>query len=297
LTELEDAVFTERFRHPAIHIVLLGVLVAAAILVVRGAPTGEAARRVVVTGSDLLQLRAGFMRTWQREPTDTELRGLLERHVRQEVLYREALARGYDRDDPVVRRAMQQKMEFLAAAQGGQEPPTDDEIEAYFALRQDKYRMPPVLSLLQVYLDPGAGDVPVAQRAAELLTRLEREDPDLDGLVGYGDPIMLEKVAANVTDTQLRSAFGGEFADAVVALEPGSWQGPVRSGYGVHLVKVTERTEGRVPHWSEVRGIVVRDMEYEAANAAKEQLYQEIAQSYRIVTDAEVAQLLESATE
>lgn len=288
---------TDRLRHPAVHIVVLGVLVAAAILVVRGAPTGEDGKRVVVTGSDLLQLRAGFVRTWQREPTAAELRSLTERHIRQEVLYREALARGYDRDDPVVRRAMQQKMEFLAAAQGTQEPPTDDEIEAYFALRQEKYRLPPVLSLLQVYLDPDAGDVPVEQRAAELLARLQREDPGPGQVADYGDAIMLDAVAADVTDGRLRSAFGGEFADAVLALEPGSWQGPVPSGYGLHLVKVTERTDGRVPHWSEVRGIVVRDMEYEAVNAAKEQLYQEIAQSYRVVTDAQVAGLLESTGE
>lgn len=148
----------EGVRHPAVRIFVLGLLVAAAILVVRGAPTGDEARRVVVTGSDLLQLRAGFMRTWQREPTDTELRGLVERHIRQEVLYREALARGYDRDDPVVRRAMQQKMEFLAAAQGGQGPPTDDEIEAYFALRREKYRLPAVLTLEQVYINTDDGE-------------------------------------------------------------------------------------------------------------------------------------------
>ena len=87
----------------------------------------------------VLQLRAGFMRTWQREPTAEELRGALEQHIRQEVLYREALARGYDRDDQVVRRAMQQKMEFLAASQALQEPPTEEEIEAFFSLRQERY--------------------------------------------------------------------------------------------------------------------------------------------------------------
>jgi hypothetical protein len=269
-------------------------LVAAAILVVRGAPTGEASRRVVVTGSDLLQLRAGFMRTWQREPSDAELRGLVEQHIRQEVLYREALARGYDRDDPVVRRAMQQKMEFLAAAQGGQGPPTDAEIEAYFALRREKYRLPAVLSLAQVYVNPDAGEGPAEQRAAALRSRLEREDPGPAELAELGDGIMLRPFYDNVTEAEIASAFGRDFADAVVALEPGAWQGPIRSGYGLHLVKVTRRQDSRVPGWTEVRTTVVRDMEYEAANAAKEQLYQEIAQSYRVVTDAEVARLLES---
>jgi parvulin-like peptidyl-prolyl isomerase len=287
-------VLSDRFRHPAFHIIVLGALIAAAILVLRGAPTGEASRRVVVTGSDLLQLRAGFVRTWQRQPTDVELRGLVEQHIRQEVLYREALARGYDRDDPVVRQAMQQKMEFLAAAQGGQGPPSDDEIEAYFALRREKYRLPAVVSLEQVYVNPERGEGAAEQRAAELRDRLEREDPGPDELAALGDGIMLRPVYDNATEVELASVFGRDFADAVVALEPGSWQGPVRSGYGLHLVKITRRQDGRVPSWTQVRASVVRDMEYEAANAAKEQLYQEIAQTYRIVTDTEVARLLES---
>ncbi|MGD8439011.1 MAG: peptidyl-prolyl cis-trans isomerase, partial [Holophagae bacterium] len=284
---------TDRLRHPAFHIIVLGVLVAVAILVLRGAPTGEESRRVVVTGSDVLQLRAGFVRTWQRQPTDAELRGLVERHIRQEVLYREALARGYDRDDPVVRQAMQQKMEFLAAAQGGQGPPTDDEIEAYFALRREKYRLPAVVSLAQVYINSDAGQGPAEQRAEELLARLERDDPGPDELAVLGDSIMLSPTYDNVTENELASIFGRDFADAVVALEPGSWRGPIRSGYGLHLVKVTRRRAGRVPSWTEVRPSVVRDMEYEATTAAKEQLYQELVQTYRIVTDAEVAALLE----
>jgi hypothetical protein len=114
--------------------------------VAKGPPTGDAAKRVVITGGDLLQQRAAFMRTWQREPTAQELRRALEQHIRQEVLYREALARGYDRDDMVVRRAMQQKMEFLAASQALQEPPSEVEIEAFFALRQERYRLPAVVT-------------------------------------------------------------------------------------------------------------------------------------------------------
>lgn len=287
----------DRFRHPAIHIIVLGALVAAAILVVKGPPTGDPARRVVVTGSDLLQLRAGFVRTWQREPTEDELRGLLEQHVRQELLYREALARGYDRDDPVVRRAMQQKMEFLAAAQGGQGPPSDDEIEAYFSLRRDRYRLPPELSLLQVYVRTDSGSGPVDDRAAGLLERLRAEDPGPQDLAAWGDAIMLPTSLADVTDAELRSSFGEAFAESVLALTPGSWQGPIRSGYGLHLVKVTERQPARIPPLADVASRVIADMEYETRNAAKEQLFQEIAQRYQIVMDEQVAKLLEPAAE
>lgn len=276
---------------------LLGLAVAAAILVVKGPPTGDEARRVVVTGADLMQLRAGFIRTWQREPTAVELRGELERHLRQEVLYREALARGYDRDDLVVRRAMQQKMEFLAASQALREPPSDDEVEAYFSLRRERYRLPAIISLHQVYLSPDSRGEAATRDAEELLEELRRTDPGPTEVGLLGDPIMLPPVVSDQTEQEIRATFGDDFAEAVVVQSVGAWQGPVPSGYGLHLVKVTGRRESRIPEPGEVSSRIIADMEYEARAAAREQLYQEIAQGYQIVLDRPVRELLEATAE
>jgi hypothetical protein len=284
-------------RHPAVHIVILGVVVAAAILIAKGPPTGDEARRVVVTGADLMQLRAGFMRTWQREPTAVELRGEIEKFIRQEVLYRDALARGYDRDDLVVRRAMQQKMEFLASSQAMREPPTDEEVEAYFALRQERYRLPAVLSFAQVYVSPDRRGESALQDAEELLVRLRRDDPELAELSSWGDSIMLPSVVTGQTERDIRSTFGDDFAESIVAQDVGAWEGPVQSGYGLHLVRVVKRQDSRIPEPNEVSARIVGDMEYEARTAAKEQLYQEIAQNYQIMLDRPVRDLLEAAVE
>ncbi len=285
----------ELFKKPAVHIVILGLIVAAAILIAKGPPTTDASKRVVITGADLLQQRAAFMRTWQREPTAEELRGALEQHIRQEVLYREALAREYDRDDLVVRRAMQQKMEFLAASQALQEPPTEEEVEAFFALRQERYRLPAVLSFSQIYLSPDKRGVGAEQTAIDLLAQLRAEDPDARDLASYGDAIMLETSYADQSEREVSAAFGELFAEAVVRLPVGEWQGPVSSGYGLHLVKVVKREESRVPEWREVAGRVIGDMEFEAKASSKDQLYQEIAQNYEVFLDSEVRAFLESA--
>ena len=283
------------FKKPAVHIVLLGLIVAAAILLAKGPPVTDASKRVVITGADLLQQRAAFMRTWQREPTADELRGALEQHIRQEVLYREALAREYDRDDLVVRRAMQQKMEFLAASQALQEPPTEEEIEAFFALRQERYRLPAVLSFSQVYLSSDQRGAGVEQAAIDLLAQLQSEDPDADELPTYGDAIMLDTSYTSQTERDVAAAFGELFAEAVVRLPVGEWQGPVSSGYGLHLVKVDEREESRLTEWREVASRVISDLEFEAKAAARDQLYQEIAQTYEVLLDNEVRTFLESA--
>ena len=283
------------FKNPAIHVLLLGLIVAAAILVAKGPPTADASRRVVVTGADLAQQRAAFMRTWQREPTAEELRGALEQHIRQEVLYREALARGYDRDDLVVRRAMQQKMEFLAASQALQEPPTEEEIEAFFALRQERYGLPAVLSFSQIYLSADQRGAGVEQAAIDLLARLRLEEPVGNDLASYGDSIMLDTTYIEQTEREVSATFGEIFGEAVVRLSVGEWQGPVSSGYGLHLVRVIEREESRIPEWREVANRVITDMEFEARAAVKDQLYQEIAQNYEVFLDSEVRTLLESA--
>ena len=113
-------------QNPIVHILLFGLLLAIAWFVVVGPPAGgEAPKQVVISDSDLEQLVIAFMRQWQREPTSSELRGLIESHIREEVLYREALARGYDKDDVVVRRAMLQKMEFLGQSQADNKNPSD----------------------------------------------------------------------------------------------------------------------------------------------------------------------------
>jgi peptidyl-prolyl cis-trans isomerase C len=230
-------------KRPAVRVVALGFLVAAAILIGKGPPTADAERRVVITGGDLMQLQAAFMRTWQREPTADELRGSLEQHIRQEVLYREALARGYDRDDLVVRRAMQQKMEFLAASQALQEPPSEEEIEAFFSLRQERYRVPAVVTFLQVYVSYDQRGDGADSFAAGLLDQLHDEDPDPAALEAWGDPIMLPPLVTGQTEPEVERTFGGDFSAQVVALAVGEWSGPIRSGYGLHLVKVLERED------------------------------------------------------
>ena len=121
------------------HFLFFGLLLALGLLIVFGLPAvGEEQRRIVINDGDIAQLRASWYRQWQRSPTPEELRGLIQSHVRQEVLYREALVRGLDKNDQAVRNAMVSKMEFLGETQAETQAPTEAEIEAYFALSNDR---------------------------------------------------------------------------------------------------------------------------------------------------------------
>lgn len=281
-------------RHPTVHVLLLGLLLAVAIVITKGPPTTEDdARRILITASDVEQLRGAWMRRWQREPTRLELRGELEEFIREEVLYRDALARGLDKNDLVVRRAMRRKMEFLGDAQARLEEPTDEEIRAYYALRRERYREPAIISFAQVYFSVEArGDRAEADALAARAV-LEARDPEPGELSGFGDPLMLRDYYSDATERELQADFGDEFASAVLSLEPGTWQGPIRSGFGLHLVRVYRRQESAVPEWTEIKRQVMGDMQYEARKAAEEQFFQEVARQYQILLDNEAQRILE----
>ncbi len=123
---------------------------------------------------------------------------------------------------------------------------------------------------------------------------MRSEDPESSQLETWGDPIMLSTTFSDQTEQEVSAAFGSDFATQLVALPVGSWEGPVVSGYGLHLVRIDRRVDSRVPNWQEVGGRVISDMEFEAKASSRDQLYQEIAQNYEIVFDGQVRDLLET---
>lgn len=275
------------------HFLLFGLILALGLLIVFGLPsTGEENRRVVINDSDIAQLRASWMRQWQREPTPRELRGLIESHVKEEVLYREALARGLDENDQIVRRAMTQKMEFLGQTQVEVTDPTEEEIEAYYALAQERYRRPGAVTFVQLYFNQDERGPEAEAAARQVLDRLQGIPPDSLDLSQYGDPIMLETGYRNFSVQQVSNTFGSDFAGQLFQLETGRWQGPVASGYGLHLVYLLEKEPAVIPGWREVRDQVEEDLRREAAEAAGELFYTEILRNYQIIYRGEVIDLL-----
>ena len=277
----------------ALHFLAFGVLIGLMLILVKG-PPGEKqeTKRIVVTTADIAQVKAKYERLWRRPPTQMELRNALEQYVRNEVLYREALGRGLDRGDPTVRLAMIRKITMLGSAQADAGPSMDEEIKAYFALRQERYRIPALLSFIQIYLNLDKRGDKARAESEQILTSVRQRDPSSRELASLGDPIMLRPVYKELTEREVDRIFGSDFKTKIIGLKPGEWQGPIESGYGLHLVKVTWRTDSRIPDWTEVRQQVWNDMQYEARKAAEDQFYQEIAGGYQIVFGKEASDLL-----
>jgi hypothetical protein len=278
-------------REPLLHFLVLGGLLFLLFGLTRTPGQGDA-RQIRVSAAQVVQLAGQFSRTWMRPPTEEELQGLIERHIRGEVFYREALAMGLDRDDPYVRNRLGQKLEFLLDDLSAETVPDDETLARFLLDNPERFEVPARVSFRQVYLNPDRHPRLDAD-AADLLARLRAgADP-----IGLGDGSLLGQSFEDLSQPQVARQFGDAFAEALLALEPGDWRGPIPSGLGAHLVRVTDRRPARLPAVAEVRAQVLREWQDERRRQQKEQLYARLRQRYEITVEpAEAAQALSSGS-
>jgi hypothetical protein len=267
------------WREPLVHFLVIGAVLFLAFDFSRD-EDGNAPNRILVDSNQVQQLTAQFQRTWLRPPTEQELAGLVEGHVREEVYYREALAMGLDQNDRQVRRLMRLKLEFILEDLSAEAPPDDEVLTAFLHENADRFEISPQLWFRQVYLNPDRRQ-DLAGDARNLLQELASGiDPET-----LGDPTMLPMEFPAAYRSEIARIFGAAFADQVVELDTGAWNGPIYSGLGVHLVLVSERREARLPELAEIRDQVEREYLAQRRQVLKDQAYQRLRQGYEIVIE------------
>jgi hypothetical protein len=267
-------------REPLFHFLLLG----AAIFAVYGLATRHKTDKpgeIVVTQGTLENLVTGFSRTWQRPPTEEELQGLVRDYIREEAAYREALALGLDRDDMIVRRRLRQKLEFLSDELATRTEPGDAELQSFLQTHTGLFESEPLFSFRQIYFNPQLHGGNLHRDAARALEDLERAGSRAN-TTDLGDPFLLEHSFENVSLSDVKRTFGDQFASALAALQLGTWQGPIDSGYGTHLVFVAQRSEDRIPALDEVRDQVRREWLAAKRKEATDRFYQAILDRYKV---------------
>jgi peptidyl-prolyl cis-trans isomerase C len=209
-------------------------------------------REIRLTQDELAQLVLVFQSQWRRDPTPAEFSGMVESKVQEEVLYREALAQGLDKDDEIVKRRMAQKMQFLAEDVGAAREPTTDELRVWFAKHSETFALPPRLSFRHLYFSPDKRGAHARDDAAKALEELAGQPEDSPLAASLADPFMFQDYYRDRAPDYLGKEFGPQFVLAVQTLPPRSWQGPVESGFGWHLVFVDTVIPGRVPAFEEI---------------------------------------------
>lgn len=229
-------------------------------------------------------MAVGFGRTWRRPPTREELDGLIRDRVRDEVYCREAMALGMDKDDLIIRRRLRQKMEFVTDDLVTHAEPTEAELSAYLNAHADSFRVERRFTFAHVYLNPEKHGDNLARDAAQLLAQLSRDGGKADASA-TGDPFLLDQRFDSVPAGEVAKLFGEPFAAKLGTLPPGQWHGPLESGYGTHLVFVSQRTEGRFPALAEVRDVVRREWANARRLETNEKLYEALLERYAVTIE------------
>jgi PPIC-type PPIASE domain len=270
-------------REPFLHFLLLGALIFIGHRFL-SKRDDDLPKKIVITQGQITSMMVGFSRTWQRPPTREELERLIRDRVREEVYSREAVAMGLDQDDPVIRRRLQQKLEFVTDDVAALAEPTDAELAAYLKAHADSFHVDRKFTFSQVYLDPGKHGERLTQDVNQLLIQLQQKGRDVD-LYSLGDAFLLEHRFEAVAATEISKQFGDKFVTKLADVPIGQWLGPVESGYGIHLVFVEQRTEGRLPELAQVRDAVRRELTNVRRLESNEKFFQNLLERYSVTVE------------
>lgn len=273
------------FKEPLLHFLLLGAVIFGVYSWRKSGEENEmpaGGRRIEVNAATITRLKEGWMRQFQRTPTAEDMRGLVQAHIREEVLCREALALGLDRDDTIVRRRLAQKMEFLTQDIVSAGTPDEKTLQKYFLEHQARYAQPARASFRHVYFSRekrGARTDADAKEALAALAKPGASDED------FGDGFLGGFEFSGQDEQAIVATFGAEFAAAVMKVRADTWTGTIASSYGTHLVLVTEREKAQPAEFAAVREAVMRDFLDERRRAGNEAVLARMKANYEVVID------------
>jgi hypothetical protein len=265
-------------KEPLVHFLIVG-----AALFAIGAMCGgsEPPDRIVVTAEQVAQARAAATALQGREPTEEELAELVEPLVRDEIMYREALALGLDDNDDEVRRRLIEKMSYLTQDVADPAPSSAEELRRFYEARPDVFSIPALVSFDQVFFSPGTrGDSLEADAAAGVAALRSGSAP-----AEVGDRTPLRDSYDDAPREQVAVLFGDELANALFSAAPGEWAGPFRSDFGLHAVRLRSRSEPRLPPYDEIAARVAEEYGAQRRREANERAYEELRARYDVVIE------------
>jgi len=273
-------------REPVLQFLVLGSLLFAAYGAVQPEGSEEQSDlRIELTQGDIAQLQAVWVAKWQREPSVPELQALIQSRVDEEVLYREAIAMGLDQGDEIIRRRLAQKMDFLLGDMTAVNLPATEELKSWYDQNRSRFVQEGRLSFHHLYFSPDRrGGFAGAHDAA--LAAMDRLRTDPGATAGLADRFMFQDFYGDRTATELGNIFGVQFAADLFTASEGSWQGPLESGLGWHLVWVDSLTPPHSPAFEQIEPDVKLAWLAEQRAAAKAAAFEAMRARYEVVLPA-----------
>ena len=234
-------------------------------------------KRIVVDQGQINSLSQRFQRVWQREPTEKELQSLIEDFVIEEIYYREALAMGIDKNDPVIRRRLRQKMEIYTDNLATTLAPSEQELNQYLQQHRDNFKTDNRYSFKQVYISTDRAEDKLQAIIASTQNALHK------GESVSGDRSLLPEMFTEADSYSIDRTFGQGFAVKLDTLALNQWSQPLQSGLGIHFVMLSDRQQGQLPLLSMIRDKVEREWRFDQLQKIDQSLREKLLASYDVV--------------
>lgn len=239
-------------------------------------------KSIVISKAEIEHLKTLWTKTRQRAPTQDELRALIDHEVREKIMYQEALALGLDHGDSFVRRRLAQKMEFFSSDIAELADPSEEELLQFMSAHKEMFRSPGKISFIQIYIDPSKHRQHTYTQT--LLDRLRSQDNDVD-ISTLTDLRMFKQSYAGESEYSLKRVFGEMFVKELFALPAQTWQGPIISGYGEHLVFIEALTPSQQEPLELVRDQVVMEYKAQKRKEMDKVFYANLHKSYDVIIE------------
>jgi len=276
-------------KEPLLHFLVLGALLFAVYSWLnRSLPDNKSAAGTVrITSNEIAWLKEMWSRQWQREPTRDELRGLVTDFLKEELLAREARALGLDQNDTIVRRRLAQKLEFLVQDTSRLAEPTEEDLRRFYEANPERFQTDARISFTHVFFSREKR-ANAATEAKAALSDLSRGANPAD----FGDRLLVDSEVVDADMQSVAGQFGREFAEAVFTLNPGAWNGPIESGYGLHLVRVSEVKPANRREFSQVKTQVLERWREQRQREDNEKYFASLLKKYDVVVDENLKPLI-----
>ena len=268
------------FREPFFHFIIIGI----ALFFLYGLINKniDSKNTIILNDFDLENIVSSFEMQWKRDPTEQELQNIINQNIKQEVFYQEALKMNLDHNDEIIKRRLSQKMQFLSNDIAALSEPTDEILKSYYKENSDKYLTPANYTLYQITFSPD-NRKDNYKDATETLKRFP--DASFEEMKQRGDKLPFSYYFEDVNANELALQLGSKLSEALESQEINKWVGPIPSGFGYHLVYITNKVDPQVPEFEMVKKEVLRNYEYDNQIETNELIYQELKKQYDIQFD------------
>jgi hypothetical protein len=245
----------------------------------------DGALEILLSSNEVALMIQSFSNAWQRLPDDLERQRLLDERVREEIYAREARLRGLDQDDPLIRRRLRERMEFLTENLTVPAEPTDEQLLDYLENHKQNYMVMARYSFDQVLFHTKNRGDQARPQAEALLKKLQ--DGELAWAPGtLGDTDLLPSGLDDENLIQVARTFGVSVSDALFALKPdGAWHGPVESNFGFFLLRLREIKPAEMPPLEEIRESLTEAWQAEQLEQANDEAYEKLKSRYRVIIE------------